>query len=248
MENGKKKSSYTALVLVVLLAIAAFLAGSFFTKIQYQKSQGQEAKASPTPTTVAQKPQELPAVLGAAETAKIAENAAAVKGKEDALVTIVEFSEYQCPFCKRYVDQTYFKIWEKYGDSLRYIFQDYPLAFHSHAQKLAEAARCAGEQDKYWQMHDLLFEMREEWVEKQDIVQNLTSYAQRLALNVDQFDNCLSSGKFTQAVKDSFALGQEVGVSGTPTFFINGRKLVGAQPFENFAKIIDDELKKAESS
>lgn len=239
-KKESKKPSATP-ILVALLAIAAFLAGSFFTKIQYQKSQEIQA---PTPTPVAQQPQEEKLVLGAVEIAKITENPAAVKGEEDAPVTIVEFSEYQCPFCKRYVDETYGRILEEYEGKIRYIFRDYPLAFHPHAQKTAEAAHCAGDQGKYWEMHDLLFENREEWAEKTDISKELSGYAEEIGLDVSQFSGCLSSGKFAQAVKDDFDLGSSVGVSGTPTFFINGRKLVGAQPFENFAAIIEEELEK----
>jgi len=237
----KKTTNFTTPILAVLLTIVSFLLGSIWTKNKYlteavQKEEGRAAQTSPAP-----RPKEK-TNLSEEERVKIEKQGAAIKGKEGAPITIVEFSEYQCPFCKRYVDETYGKLWQEYGDQLRYVFHDYPLNFHSHAQKLAEVARCAGDQGQYWEMHDLLFKKREEWVNKRDISANITSYVKQLGLNQADFDRCLSSGKFTQTVKDDFALGQSLGVNGTPTFFINGKKLVGAQPFENFKAIIDQEL------
>jgi len=226
-------------IIIVLVAISAFLGGATFTQYQ-QKGVGPKAGVTPSPT--AQQPEEPSAVLGAEDRGKIESGGAAVKGEEGAPITIVEFSEYECPFCKRYVDETYFQIWDEYGDKISYIFHDYPLPFHPHAQKMAEVARCAGDQNKYWEMHDLLFENREVWANKQDASADITGYAQKLGLDLEEFNSCLDSGQYTQAVKDDMALGQAVGVQGTPTFFINGNRLVGAQPFSAFKAIIDAEL------
>ena len=227
-------------IIIVLVAIASFLGGATFTQYQ-QKGAGPKAGVTPSPT--AQQPTEPAEVLGAEDFNKITSGGAAVKGEENAVITIVEFSEYECPFCKRYVDETYPQILDEYGEKIRYVFHDYPLPFHTHAQKMAEVARCAGEQDKYWQMHDLLFKNRETWVNKEDASADITGYAKSLGLDLEKFNSCLDSGKYTQAVKDDMALGQTVGVQGTPTFFINGKRLVGAQPFESFKAIIEEELK-----
>lgn len=242
-------NSKTTPLLIVLLVIVSFLLGTTWTRLRYvQKQQvvsggkGQQI-ASPSPAVKAINPTE-PEVLGAEDQAEIVKNPAAVKGSEEAKITIVEFSEYQCPFCKKYVDEAYTKIWTDYGDKIRYIFHDYPLEFHQHAQKVAEAARCAGDQGKYWEYHDKLFAEREKWVDQQDATETLVSFAASLGLNKGSFRECLTSGKFTQVVKDDLALGQKVGVSGTPSFFINGKKLVGAQPYEAFKAIIEEELKK----
>ena len=116
------------------------------------------------------------------------------------------------------------------------------MPFHQHAQETAEAARCAGDQGQYWEMHDLLFENQSDWSQESDITDTLVSYAGELGLNESQFSSCLESGKFTQAVKDDQALGQSVGIQGTPSFFINGQKIVGAAPYSSFKALIDREL------
>lgn len=238
----KKITTFTTPILIVLLVIVAFLAGMFWTKIQsLEQGEAPEkvVQASPTPGV----PEgEVP--LSEEQIARIEQGEAGVKGEEGAPITIVEFSEYQCPFCGKYVEETYFQIWEEYGDQIRYIFRDYPLSFHQHAQTLAEVARCAGDQDQYWEMHDLIFENQEEWSSKQNIDADISGFVTQLGLDGDEFDSCLSSGKYTQAVKDNLQIGIEVGVQGTPTFFINGQQLVGAQPFSAFQSIIDAELAK----
>lgn len=240
----KKVVNFTTSVLMILLVGVSIFAGAMWMKAKTLEHGNRRIEEQGEMINQdGLQPLQEGAVLGEEEIAKIT-TGGMVKGEENAPITIVEFSEYQCPFCKKYVDETYFKIWNEYGDKIHYIFHDYPLDFHTHAQKLAEVARCAGDQGKYWEMHDLLFEKREEWVDKQDISVNVTSYARNLDLDIDEFLACLDSGKYTQVVKDDFALGQSVGVSGTPTFFINGQMLIGAQPFTNFKAVIDAELAK----
>ena len=234
--KNKGGINFLTLILVVALVAAAFFVGKFSEKAKENEPIGNQQ--------VAQEQEEGPVVLGAADFKKIIEGGAAFKGNKNAPVTIVEFSEYECPFCKRYVDETYEQILEEYGDDIYYVFRDYPLPFHKHAQETAEAARCAGDQDSYWPMHDMLFEGRDKWAEEAKITSILTGYAKSLGLNTQAFNSCLSSGKYTQAVKDDLSLGNKVGVSGTPSFFINGVMLVGAQPFENFKAFIESELSK----
>lgn len=227
-------------ILVVLLIGASFFAGSLWTKVNYLEDDNQQVKPTLAP---AQPEKEAPVVLGEADQVEIEANSVAVKGKKDAPITIVEFSEYQCPYCARYVEETYTQLMAEYGDQIYYIFHDYPLPFHQHAQQTAVAARCAGEQGKYWEYHDLLFEKNEDWSAKTKIEADLKSYAQSLGLNTNQFSTCLNSDKYDQAIKDDLALGAKVGVSGTPTFFINGTMLVGAQPFASFKRIIEESLR-----
>lgn len=249
--SEEKKKNVTKLatpILVILLVGAAFLIGSLFTQLKTLQGGKQEealtAKAEATPT-VGERAQAEPGeiVLGGEDLTE-AEKGEAVKGSPNAPITIVEFSEYQCPYCARYVEGTYAQLWEEYGDQIRYIFRDYPLPFHQHAQKTSEAARCAGEQGDYWGYHDLLFKNQSDWSAQTSIDSTLEGYAGQLGLDAGQFSDCLSQGKFTQAVKDDFAFGQKVGVSGTPSFFINGRMLVGAQPFSAFQAMIQEELNK----
>lgn len=122
-----------------------------------------EARLAGKPVAVPTQEGETPVILKADQMAKILENPAGEKGSQDAKVTIVEFSDFQCPYCGRYITETYPQILQNYGDKIRYLFHDYPLPFHNNAQKAAEAARCAGDQGKYWEMHDLLFQEQASW-------------------------------------------------------------------------------------
>ncbi|MFH1326849.1 MAG: thioredoxin domain-containing protein [archaeon] len=162
-----------------------------------------------------------------------------VLGDEDAPVTMIEFSDYECPFCGRHFTQTYNQIKQAYVDTgkVKIVFRDFPLSFHQSAQKAAEAAECAGEQEKYWEMHDKLFENQQSLD-----ISSLKRYAQEIGLNSAEFNACLDSGQMAAEVKKDFADGQAVGVRGTPAFFINGKLLSGAQPFSAFQQAIDVEL------
>ncbi|NQV13706.1 MAG: thioredoxin domain-containing protein [Parcubacteria group bacterium] len=161
-----------------------------------------------------------------------------VKGSKDAKVQIVEFSDYECPYCARNAE-TIEKIAEEYGDKVAIVFRDFPLDFHADAQKAAEAAECAGEQGKYWEYHDELFANQDSLE-----VPDLKGYAKELKLKTAAFDKCLDSDQQKEEVENDMTDGQAVEVTGTPATFINGRKISGAYPFEDFAKIIDEELGK----
>jgi protein-disulfide isomerase len=161
----------------------------------------------------------------------------ASKGPDNAPVTIVEFSDYECPFCSR-AEETVKKVMEEYKGKVRVVFRDYPLPFHQNAQKAHEAAQCAGEQKKYWEMHEKLFANQ-----KALGVPQLKEYAKGLGLDAGKFDKCLDSGEKAKVVEAAKKAGDEVGVNGTPAFFINGRPLSGAVPFEKFKEIIDLELR-----
>jgi len=159
-----------------------------------------------------------------------------VRGNANAPVTIIEFSDYQCPFCAR-VNPTLDRVRQTYGDKVRIVFKDYPLPNHLEAPKAAEAARCAGEQGKYWEMHDAMFANQQALQ-----VPTLKQAARAIGLNGTAFDACLDSGKHTADVQAGYELGNKMGVNSTPSLYINGRALIGAQPFETFKQIIDEEL------
>jgi protein-disulfide isomerase len=161
-----------------------------------------------------------------------------VRGNTAAQVTIVEFSDFQCPFCAR-VNPTLDKIRQTYGDKVKIVFKDYPLPNHPQAPKAAEAARCAGEQNKFWEMHDAMF-ANQRALE----VPALKQTARAIGLNGAAFDTCLDSSKHAATVQSGSELGEKMGVNSTPTLYINGRAVLGAMPFENFKQIIDDELSK----
>jgi protein-disulfide isomerase len=161
---------------------------------------------------------------------------APVRGPLDAPVTIVEFSDFQCPFCVR-VTPTLLKLRESYGDKIRLAYRHFPLPMHPLAPKAAEAAACAGEQGKFWEMHDRLFAANGKLQ-----IADLKAQASELGLDGEAFGACLDGGKLAALVKADMEAGQRYGVSGTPAFFVNGRFISGAQPYEAFARVIDDEL------
>jgi protein-disulfide isomerase len=159
-----------------------------------------------------------------------------VRGNAAAPVTIVEFSDYQCPFCSR-VNPTLARVMQTYGDKVKIVFKDYPLPNHPEAPKAAEAAHCAAEQKKYWEMHDAMFANQRALQ-----VPVLKQTARAIGLDGTAFDQCLDSGKHAATVRIGAALGEKMGVNSTPTLYINGRPLIGAMPFENFKVVIDEEL------
>ena len=161
-------------------------------------------------------------------------------GPADAGVVIVEFSDFQCFYCARFATETLGQILNTYGKSVRLVYRDFPLiSIHSQAQKAAEAAQCAQEQGKYWEYHDLLFENQQALD-----IGSLKAYAEQLGLDTDDFDDCLDSGRFASEVAKDLTDGQGYGVTATPTFFINGRLVRGAQPFSVFQALIEEQLAK----
>ncbi|HEX7797736.1 MAG TPA: thioredoxin domain-containing protein [Vicinamibacterales bacterium] len=160
-----------------------------------------------------------------------------VRGDANAPVTIVEFSDFQCPFCKQ-AEAALQAVMTKYGSKVKLAFMDFPLReIHPRAQAAAEAARCANEQGKFWEYHDVLYADQT----KLD-TPGLIASARGLGMNDKAFQSCLDSGKFKEKIDADLALGQSVGVAGTPGFFINGVFLSGSQPQAEFEKIIDTQL------
>ncbi len=166
---------------------------------------------------------------------------APVKGAKDALVTIVQFSDFQCPFCSR-VEPTIAKVMDEYKGKVRVVWRDLPLPFHPNAMPAAIAARAAGEQGKFWEMHDKIFADQQHMDRP-----TYEKYAQELGLNMGKFKAALDAEKGKEAIQADAAAGGKIGARGTPAFFINGKFLSGAQPFEMFKTKIDDELKNAEA-
>ncbi|HEX6084005.1 MAG TPA: thioredoxin domain-containing protein [Thermoanaerobaculia bacterium] len=158
------------------------------------------------------------------------------RGNPNAPVTIVEFSDFECQFCGRAVE-TLRKVEEKYGDQVRIVFRDYPLPMHRTAKRAAEAAHCANEQQKFWEMHDKLFSKTGP-ISDSDVFK----YAGQIGLDHDRFNSCMSEGKYAEAWKPAMDEGSAVGVQSTPTFFINGRLIVGAASLDAFSRVIDEEL------
>jgi len=226
-DSFQKFMAVAAVVQVLLLVFIIYKIGSFGA---VAVDNGEPAAVAPTPSAVPSAPTLNLVAL---------EEEDDVKGDSDAPVTIVEFSDYECPFCGRYVSETYPQILKNYIETgkVKYIFRDFPLSFHPQAQKAAEAAECAGEQGKYFEMHDLLFGSG-----VGGGVASFKQYAADLGLNTVEFNDCLDSGEMAAEVQKDFNDGRVFGVQGTPAFFINGKLLTGAQPFEVFQQVIEQEL------
>jgi protein-disulfide isomerase len=158
-------------------------------------------------------------------------------GPADAPITIVEFGDFECPFCREWQQQTYQPLFAAYPGKIRFVFRDFPLtSIHPDAEPAAEAAQCANEQNAFWPFHDKLFSSSN----LGDAVYQ--QYAQELGLNMDQFNQCYSSHKYQQAIQNDSNFAVNLGVNSTPTFFINGLAVIGAQPIDVFKQIIDKEL------
>ncbi len=195
----------------------------------------QQQQASPTPTPTAAPPEKV----------KIGTAGGYSLGRSDAALTLVEFADYQCPFCKQFHNTTFQQLKKNYIDTgkLRFVSRDLPLEFHNNALRAALAARCAGEQDKFWQMRDILI------ANSTNLGQDaILTFAQQLALDMNPFRVCLDSGKYFAEIQRDVAEAGSAGIAGTPTFVlgrasegaIEGIRIVGAQPYAAFDKIISE--------
>lgn len=226
--NPDKFWKITTIVLIVLLAVFMWRGGNV----------PGGSDSAPTGKAVAAAPS-VPAAPIVDMAALLDDDA--VKGDKDAPVTIVEFSDYECPFCARFYSQTYKQIDEQYikTGKVKLIYRDFPLSFHQQAQKAAEAAECAGDQGKYYDMHNFLFEQG-----VQGGVASFKQFAQQLKLDTTKFNDCLDSGRMAGETRKDMADGSAAGIQGTPGFFVNGQLISGAQPFSVFQQVIEAELAK----
>ncbi|MDH5505871.1 MAG: DsbA family protein [Anaerolineae bacterium] len=162
-----------------------------------------------------------------------------VFGPDNAPITLIEFSDFECPYCRSYFLQVLPRIKQAYPGQIRYVYKDFPLtSIHANAVPAAQAALCAHEQNAFWEFHDLLFTMQIKLGRAA-----YEQYAADLQLNTGLFTQCLDAGRYVDQIQADYEFAARLGIRSTPTFFINGIPLVGAQPFENFAAVIDRELK-----
>lgn len=166
-----------------------------------------------------------------------------VLGSPDAPVTIIEYSEYLCPYCRTFVLETMPRIEEEYIDTglVKLVFRDFPVHGQS-AVAIAMVAECAADQDKFWEMHMFLWERTEQWSASEDILATFQGYADELDMDTDEFTSCLTEGTTVDRIIEDYNIGVQDGVSGTPAFFINGTPIRGALPFEEFQKVIEEML------
>jgi len=176
-----------------------------------------------------------------------------VKGNPDATVTIVEFSDFQCPFCKRFHQTTLPLILENYVDTgkVKFVYRDFPIeSLHPNGAIItALAAECADEQGMFWQYHDKIFQTQKNWerLAAKDVANELKTYAEELGLDTNQFNDCFDSGKYMDEVKNDLQDGSSYGITGTPGFFIGSEekgyiKVIGAQPYSVFKNVLDQML------
>jgi protein-disulfide isomerase len=199
---------------------------------------------APVVAQVAAAPVEVPAGQAAAEAEQaftrydIPTEGFPSLGPEDAEIVIVEFSDYQCPFCKRWHDQVYQQLLAAYPGQIRLVFRNLPLtSIHPDAMSAAVASLCAEEQGSFWQFHDKLFS------DAYGLGRSAyTRYASDLDLDTASFEACLDSGKFDDFIQADMDFSLNLGVRSTPTFFVNGLAVVGAQPLDVFKQVIDQEL------
>jgi len=231
-------------LIAALIMSAAFLGGSYVIADALDRTTAQIEVASEALAN-------LPAPGGAqkadrptrrrpdpSQEYKVALGKAPIRGEKDAPITIVEWSDFQCPFCNR-VAPTLAKVEEEYSSKVRLVFKHLPLSIHSKAPAAHAAAEAAHRQGKFWEMHDKIFESQRDLA-----VETFERYAQEIGIDVEQFKKDVVSADVKKSIDEDMQQAQELGVSGTPAFFINGRFLSGAQPFESFKRTIDAELAK----
>ena len=235
----------TKLVYIVLL-IAFLVIGYLIGKVESLQGGGFLFGAAPTPTVAAPAGQ-APQAPTAPDPEQVKKDLKMghfpVKGNENAKVTIVEFSDFECPFCGKFYQDAYPQIVKEYIDTgkAKLYYRHYPLSFHPRAVPLALASECANDQNAFWKMHDKIFDNTATVSTSTD--ETIKQWATELGLDMNTFNNCFDNKTHQSKVDGDFADGGAVGVSGTPTFYINGKQLVGAQPFAAFKAIIDEELK-----
>jgi len=158
-----------------------------------------------------------------------------IRGDKDAPVTLVEYSDFECSFCAKHFD-TMEQVLSEYKGKVRLVYRHFPLSFHVNAQKAAEAAECAGDQGKFWEMHDEIFDANGAGTMS---VEKWKSVASSLGLNTSTFNDCLDSGEYASKIASHMRSGGAAGVQGTPATFVNGELVSGALPYESFKQIID---------
>ncbi len=252
-ESNVKKSTPTGMIIamVAIVAVAAFFAGSYFSNLN-----SDTVTQSDLDSAIAKLESKIASIQSPSgqpsQPIKISVDNDPVRGNPDAPITIIEFSDFQCPFCARFHVQTLPSILEEYIDTgkVNLVYRDFPIqSIHPNALPAAVAAECANEQGKYWQYHDTLFERQNSWskLDTGSVISTFSQYAADVGLEQQQFDSCLGSGKYLQEVQHDLNDGRTYDITGTPGFFIGNEnigfvKIDGAQPFESFKKVIDSQL------
>ncbi|QLH05608.1 disulfide bond formation protein DsbA [Nitrosopumilus oxyclinae] len=248
-----KKSTFNGLLLgiIILVGVSAFFAGSYTSNLNSNQISTEDLDEAMAKLELKLLQNQLP-TKQVAEPVKISMDDDPIIGNPDAPITIIEFSDFQCPFCARFHIQTLPLLLEEYIESgkVKLVFRDFPIqSIHPNALPASVAAECANDQNKFREMHDTLFENQNNWnnLETIDALSLFSQYASDIQLDQESFDLCLNSGKHIPEIQNDLNDGRDYGVSGTPGFFVGNDQigfveLKGAQPFESFKKVIDAQL------
>ena len=248
-QTNKSSSKVITIGLMIAIGIAAFFAGMYFTNLDNISQEELEEAIAEVELKMLEKQlrSEQPNIP-----LKISVDNDPIIGNPNAPVTIIEFSDFQCPFCARFHIQTLPAIIEEYinEDKVKLVFRDFPIqSIHPNALPASVAAECANEQGKFKEMHDILFERQNEWNNQETgvAIELFNQYAREMELKEEQFESCLTSAKYVEEIQKDLDDGRAYGISVTPGFFIGNDKigfieLKGAQPFESFKKVIDIQL------
>lgn len=238
MEVKFKIPMYDPWKLLILIVFLVSIVNFYYTYSLYNviNSGGSTPTGTQTQTIP---PTQSPTQPTVVDVSKIDLSKAHIEGSASAKVTIIEYSDFQCPYCGSFVAQTLPQITTDYINTgkVRLVFRQFPLSFHQYAEKAAEASECAGDQNKFWEMHSKLFANQQAL---DDV--SLKKYATDLGLDATKFNSCLDSGTKKSLVQAEEQEGTGLGVSGTPSFFINGQAVVGALPYSEFKTAIDQAL------
>ena len=236
-----KKIPYIPILVIALIAFSFFL-GMQTARISFMEKDLARIQTAAGTTAGAQAPSEP--VLGAK--VDVDPGTLPILGDADAKITMIEFSDFQCPFCKSFYDETFEQLKADYIDTgkVKFAFRHQPLSIHPNAPKAGEASECANDQGKFWEYHDILFEQFDAWINEppETLTIKLAGYASQLGLDENAFTLCVDSGKYTAKIEKDTQEGIAAGADATPTFFINGQPLVGAMPYQTFKTILDQEL------
>ena len=248
-----KKGTFTGLIagIIVAVAVAAFFAGSYISDQNSNQITQKDLDDAMAKLELKIMQERLPTSQPQLPV-KISADDDPVIGNPDAPITIIEFSDFQCPFCARFHVQTLPSLMEEYIEQgkVKLVFRDFPIqSIHPNALPASVAAECANEQGKFKGMHDLLFENQKQWssLETSPALSTFVQYAKELQINEEEFTSCLTGGKYIDEIRKDLEDGRNYGVSGTPGFFIGNDdvgyvELKGAQPFDSFKRIIDSQL------
>jgi protein-disulfide isomerase len=257
IQNNKnsqtKKASFKGIIIgvIILVGVASFFAGSYTSNLNSNQISQEDLDEAIAKLELKILQNQLP-TKQASPPVEISVDNDPVIGNPDAPITIIEFSDFQCPFCARFYTQTLPLILEEYVEQgkVKLVFRDFPIqSIHPNALPASVAAECANDQNKFREMHDILFEKQNEWnkLETVDALSMFSQYAANMQLDQGIFESCLTSEKHIPEIQKDLNDGRDYGITGTPGFFVGNEKtgfieVKGAQPFDSFKKIIDAQL------